>query len=126
MKKNELVTLEQSNANFEQTNLKANSIQHISNQIVSLIMELVDEREANNLSQRDLAENMGIKQPALARFERIDVIPRLDTFLRLANALNFEIALKKIEVIANVSDTQSYFNSRVDDLPTYVARDCLA
>lgn len=42
----------------------------------------VKERENKHLSQRDLAELLDWKQPALARMERLEVIPRLDTFLK--------------------------------------------
>lgn len=48
-------------------------------------------REQLKLSQRKLAELSGIKQPMIARIERLKTIPKLDTFIRIAMALDYYI-----------------------------------
>jgi transcriptional regulator with XRE-family HTH domain len=80
--KTRLVTIEESNENFASSSDHAREIQEISYKISELMDSLVKEREAKHLSQRDLAKLLDWKQPALARMERLEVIPRLDTFLK--------------------------------------------
>lgn len=77
-----LVTIEESNEAFASSSEKAREIQMVSYKINELMDSFVEERQRRNLTQRDLAELLEWKQPALARMERLDVIPRLDTFLR--------------------------------------------
>lgn len=77
-----LVTIEESNEKFASSSDEAREIQEISNKISELMDSFVKERELKHLSQRDLAALLNWKQPALARMERLEVIPRLDTFLK--------------------------------------------
>ena len=77
-----LVTIEESNERFASSSEQAREIQEISNKISELMDSFVKERELKHLSQRDLASLLNWKQPALARMERLEVIPRLDTFLK--------------------------------------------
>lgn len=58
-----------------------------------LMNQVIDERMFLNLTQRDLADITGIKQPMIARIERLESIPRLDTFLRIVDKLNLEVIL---------------------------------
>jgi ribosome-binding protein aMBF1 (putative translation factor) len=44
-------------------------------------------RAENGLSQRALAQQLGMKQPAIARLEAGDVTPSIETLLRLARGL---------------------------------------
>jgi transcriptional regulator with XRE-family HTH domain len=50
-------------------------------------------RRARDLSQRELAELCGTTQSAIARLERGARPPRLDTLLRIANALDCELVV---------------------------------
>jgi transcriptional regulator with XRE-family HTH domain len=50
-------------------------------------------REQRGLSQRDLARQTGIKQPQIARLEKGDRLPTLDTLWRLLDALGARIEL---------------------------------
>jgi transcriptional regulator with XRE-family HTH domain len=59
----------------------------------AIIEEIVKQRKKKNLSQRDLAILTGIKQPAIARLESMEVTPRLDTILVILDALNLSIDL---------------------------------
>lgn len=44
-------------------------------------------RAENRLSQRALAQQLGMKQPAIARLEAGDVTPSIETLIRLARGL---------------------------------------
>ena len=47
-------------------------------------------RAERGLSQRALAQQLGMRQPAIARLESGDVTPSVDTLLRLSRALGME------------------------------------
>lgn len=57
----------------------------------AVVRQLIALREERGLSQRDLADRAGMKQPQLARLETGQVEPRLDTLQRLAAALNCKV-----------------------------------
>ncbi len=50
-------------------------------------------RRSAGRSQRELAEWTGLPQPTIARIERGQQIPRVDTFLRLMTAAGFEVSI---------------------------------
>ncbi len=77
-----LISIDESNEAFASLNDKAREVQMISFKINELMDSFVQERQRRNLTQRDLADLLEWKQPALARMERLDSIPRLDTFLK--------------------------------------------
>ena len=52
------------------------------------------QRNARNLSQRELAELVGTTQSAIARLEAGGRPPRIDTLLRIAEALDCELAVE--------------------------------
>lgn len=54
-------------------------------------LEVKARREAAGLSQRQLAEIVGIRQPNIARLEAGDVLPTLGTLDRIANALGLTL-----------------------------------
>ena len=54
----------------------------------AIARQVVEQRTARNLSQRELAELCGTTQSAIARFEAGTRPPRLDTLLRMAAALD--------------------------------------
>lgn len=59
------------------------------------IAERVSEaRLAKGLSQRELAERCGTTQSAIARLERGGRPPRIDTLLRIAEALDCELIVE--------------------------------
>jgi transcriptional regulator with XRE-family HTH domain len=57
----------------------------------ALATRVADQRRARGLSQRELADLCGTTQSAIARVERGVRPPRLDTLLRIANALDCEL-----------------------------------
>jgi predicted transcriptional regulator len=50
---------------------------------VALITALVEARQEKGISQRQLEEMSGVKQPQIARMERGDANPQLDTLLKV-------------------------------------------
>lgn len=59
----------------------------------AFITSLVEAREARGLSQRQLEEISGIKQPQIARMESGNANPQIDTLLRLLAPLGKTIAI---------------------------------
>jgi transcriptional regulator with XRE-family HTH domain len=53
--------------------------------------QVIEQRTARQLSQRELAELCGTTQSAIARFEAGTRPPKLDTLLRIAAALDCEL-----------------------------------
>ena len=56
-----------------------------------LINGLAGERIRQGLTQEELARKAGLKQSAVARMESVKSIPRLDTILKVADALGLEM-----------------------------------
>ena len=55
---------------------------------------VAEQRAAKGLSQRELAELCGTTQSAIARLERGGRPPRIDTLLRIADALDCELVVE--------------------------------
>src|SRR3954469_247310 len=53
-----------------------------------------DRRTAMGMSQRELAEHCGTTQSAIARLERGGRPPRIDTLLRIADALDCDLVVE--------------------------------
>ena len=60
---------------------------------VELIASIIEARQAKGLSQKDLAEISGIKQPAIARLENGHISPGVDTINRLLAPLGKRLAV---------------------------------
>ena len=60
---------------------------------VEIISSIIDARRARGLSQRDLSEMTGIKQPAIARLENGHISPSVDTINRLLAPLGKKLAV---------------------------------
>jgi len=56
--------------------------------------QLVEQRRKRDLSQQELAELVGTTQSAIARIERGERPPKVDTLLRIANALDCELEIR--------------------------------
>lgn len=54
---------------------------------------LVRYRADHQLAQKDLAERLGMTQPQVARLERGDINPNMDTLMRLAAGLDIEFTI---------------------------------
>jgi transcriptional regulator with XRE-family HTH domain len=60
----------------------------------ALAVQVTTERARRGLTQAELAELCGTTQSAVARLERGARPPRLDTLLRIANALDCELDVR--------------------------------
>ena len=56
--------------------------------------QVAERRNSRGLSQRELAELTGTTQSAIARLERGGRPPRIDTLLRIAEALDCELLVE--------------------------------
>lgn len=56
--------------------------------------QVVEQRGMRDLSQQQLAELVGTTQSAIARLESGGRPPRIDTLLRIANALDCELEIE--------------------------------
>ena len=56
--------------------------------------KVAERRIAMDMSQRELAERVGTTQSAIARLERGGRPPRIDTLLRIAEALDCELVVE--------------------------------
>lgn len=63
----------------------------------ALIGKIIEAREEMGLSQRELANLSGIKQPAIARLERGAAVPKVDTLIRLLVPLGKTLAIVPLE-----------------------------
>ena len=57
---------------------------------------VAEQRLARNLSQRELAELCGTTQSAIARLERGGRPPRIDTLLKIAEALDCDLMVELV------------------------------
>ena len=55
---------------------------------IKIIDSLIEERNKQGKTQRDIAEATGFSQSVIARLESKKVTPKLDTLLKVAAALN--------------------------------------
>ena len=62
-------------------------------QRMRLVRAVIVARNARGWSQRDLAQAAGLKQPAIARFEKADSDPRLGTVTKILSALQLQLTI---------------------------------
>ena len=65
---------------------------------IELIGKVIEARKEKGLSQRDLAELSGVKQPAIARLESMQSTPKIDTLIRILNPLGYTLSIVPIAV----------------------------
>ena len=64
---------------------------------LALARQVRELREKQKLSQAELAEKAGTKQPAIARLESGRVIPRLDLLQKIAHALGMRLDIRFVK-----------------------------
>lgn len=60
---------------------------------VALIRKLIEAREKKGLSQKQLADLAGLKQPAIARLESMKAIPQIDTLFKILKPLGYTLTI---------------------------------
>lgn len=64
---------------------------------VSLIGKMIEARETKGISQRELAELSGVKQPAIARIESMKTTPQIDTLLKVLAPLGYTLRIVPLQ-----------------------------
>ncbi|MCL2851881.1 MAG: helix-turn-helix transcriptional regulator [Defluviitaleaceae bacterium] len=59
----------------------------------ALIGKMIEAREERGLSQRELAEISGVKQPAIARLETLKDTPQIDTLFKVLYPLGYTMEI---------------------------------
>lgn len=65
----------------------------IADNLGLIVADLIKLRVDKGISQRDLAELTGLKQSAIARLEKLNAIPRLDTIITIAHFLGYTLTI---------------------------------
>lgn len=63
----------------------------------ALIGKLIEAREEKGLSQRELAEISGLKQPAIARLESMQTTPQINTLFKVLSSLGYTLTIVPTE-----------------------------
>jgi transcriptional regulator with XRE-family HTH domain len=74
--------------------LQARKAENLDDLFREIAEQVIDRRQAWDLSQGELAELCGTTQSAIARIERGKRPPRIDTLQRVANALDCELSVE--------------------------------
>lgn len=88
-----ILPLGESWENFEKENFTVQEIAE-SEARAKIICEIIDARKEQGMTQKELEEKSGIKQPVIARMENGKTDPQLSTVLRILSALG-----KTIEIV---------------------------
>ncbi|MCL2187679.1 MAG: helix-turn-helix domain-containing protein [Defluviitaleaceae bacterium] len=64
---------------------------------VKIVGEIIKARESQSVTQQDLEELSGVRQPVIARLERNNTDPRLTTILKILRPLGKTLAIVPIE-----------------------------
>jgi ribosome-binding protein aMBF1 (putative translation factor) len=60
---------------------------------VELIGKLIAAREANGMTQEQLAEAAGVKQSAVARLESLRATPQIDTLFKMLTPMGYKLTI---------------------------------
>jgi DNA-binding XRE family transcriptional regulator len=64
---------------------------------VLLIGKLIEARESKGLTQKQLANLSGLKQPAIARLESMKVTPQIDTLFKILEPLGYTLTIVPVK-----------------------------
>ncbi len=64
---------------------------------VAIMSELIKARQEQGISQRKLEELSGVRQPVIARMEKGDSVPKIDTVIKLLAPLGKTLAVVPAE-----------------------------
>ncbi len=68
-----------------------------SNFRVQLIEQIIEARKSKNISQKQLEELSGVRQPVIARLETGTTSPQIDTLLKILAPLGMTLSVTPIE-----------------------------
>lgn len=81
---------------FEKKHYTSEEIKESTYRALYICM-LADLRNEHKITQKQLEELSGIKQPMIARIESGDTVPRVDTLLRLLQPMGLTLKIVPIE-----------------------------
>jgi len=81
--------------NFRETLNLTPEEEDIINLEKSLINAIVDAREQNGLTQKQLSELCGVKQPVIARLESAVHSPQVNSIIKILKPLGYTLAVVK-------------------------------
>ena len=64
---------------------------------VKIVGEIIKARESQSVTQQDLEELSGVRQPVIARLEKNNTDPRLTTILKILRPLGKTLAIVPID-----------------------------
>ena len=96
--KRKLVSLEEALDSIASDGQEERMLVETGKYLFNIVDSLVNRRRDLGLSQRDMASLTNLKQPAIARFERMEVVPRLDTIVRYATAVGAILEIKYLDL----------------------------
>lgn len=88
---------------------------YIEERIVSIVKILIKKRVELNMTQKELAIKLGMKQEAIARFESIKVIPKIDTIFKIAYGLDLDLKIADAVEFENVKKSIATVNEALND-----------
>ena len=60
---------------------------------IDLVGKFIEAREQKGISQKQLAELSGLKQPAIARLESMGATPQINTLFKVLKPLGYTLAI---------------------------------
>lgn len=93
---NDSITFEEMWENIKSKDKNTRETLEVAERVGAIINSITNARISQGVSQRELADRCGVKQSAIARMERLQVMPRLDTVVKVANALGICISAEKV------------------------------
>lgn len=64
---------------------------------IDTLADLVSMRVQANITQKEFAERIGMKQPQLAKLEQLDSVPTMQTLNRYAQGLGYKVTLTLVK-----------------------------
>lgn len=104
--------LKEALASVREANSELAKEMEIFDQLNCVVHAIFETRIKRGLSQRDLAEISGIKQPMIDRIERLECCPRIDSVAKLLIALDLQIKVEprkkkeRAHLTSNAGDNQ--------------------
>lgn len=71
---------------------------------LDLMARLIELRKEHSLSQQEIADRMGVSQPAISELERYDANPTFSTLRRYAHAIGARISSRVIDDCATAGN----------------------
>lgn len=65
---------------------------------VSFIGKLIKAREEKGMTQKELAEQAGVKQSAIARLENMKATPQINTLFKILNPLGYTLEIVPVRI----------------------------